>query len=194
MLVTVDSMGGSQADFCPLDVIRWVHTEVDVSEVEIGYDVVDRTFHQFEKLLEESQGLPLVVRVEIVGTSRAHAELAADLERWTNEIRSVAIDSSGGRIWVEKINLHTKRLVTGEMNEVPGPVSELLKLLDEARSDSMRLKMLGEPLRDLIQKLPREFKNSDDGIDLNEMQWLEDILDQVREMLLCRLMAKGNAE
>ncbi|MBN1931734.1 MAG: DNA repair exonuclease [Desulfobacterales bacterium] len=195
MLVTVDSKGGSQADFCSLDVIRWVHTQVDVSAAEIGYDVVDRASHQFEKLLEESQGLPIVVRVEIVGTSRAHAELAADPERWKNEIRSVAIDSSGGRIWVEKINLHTKRLIEGDMKKVEdGPVGELLKLLEEARSDSIRLKMLCEPLQDLLRKLPREIKNNADGMDLNEMQGLEDILDQVREMLLCRLMSKGNAE
>ena len=106
VLVTVDDQGQPQPAFRPLDVIRWVIADVDAGGAESAYDVVDRVGRQLEKLVDQNEGLPLVVRVVIQGETSGHAELLADVEHWGNEIRSAAIDS-GGRVWVEKIKFHT---------------------------------------------------------------------------------------
>jgi exonuclease SbcD len=188
MLVTVDDSGRANTDFRSLDVIRWLKCEVDASGAESGYDVVDQIYGRLENLLEQSDDRPLIVRIEVFGASKAHHGLAANPERWRNEIRSAAIDLGGGRIWIEKVSLHTKppfERQSGELAE--GPLGELLGLLDEIRSDPGRLRKLGESLDDLLKKLPREVKDPHDGIALEDSEWLARMLEEVRPLLLGRL-------
>ena len=190
MLVTVDDTGRANADFQHLDVIRWVRADIDASGAEVAYDVVDRIYGRLEELLGQSDGLPLVARIEVVGMCRAHSELTADPERWTNEIRSAAIDAGGGRVWIEKVMLRTSLALESHASELTeGPVGEILGLLDDLKSDPDRLQTLVEPLGDLMKKLPRELKDGPDGIGL-QREWLADMLDQVRPMLLSRLLSK----
>lgn len=194
MLVTVDDSGRASADFRPLDVIRWVRAHIDTSGAKVGYDVVDRIYGRLEEFLGQNNGLPLVARIEIVGTCLAHSELAADPERWTNEIRSAAIDASGGRVWIEKVKLRTSLASESQASELAeGPVGELFGLLDDLKSDPDRLQALVEPLSDFMKKLPRELKDGPDGIGL-QREWLADMLDQVRPILLSRLLSKGGVE
>lgn len=198
MLVTVDDTGRASADFQHLDVIRWVRADIDASGADVAYDVVDRIYGRLEELLGQNNGLPLVARIEVVGRCRAHTELTADPEHWTNEIRSAAIDASGGRVWIEKVKLRTSLASESQASDqaselTEGPVGELLGLLDDLKSDPDRLQALVEPLSDLMKKLPRELKDGPDGIDL-QREWLADMLDRVRPMLLSRLLSKGGVE
>ena len=192
MLVTVDDSGRASADFRPLDVIRWMRCEVDASGADRGDDVVDRICGQLKELLEQNN-LPLVTRIEVDGSCRAHAELAADSEHWTNEIRSAAMDLSNGRIWIEKVRLRTNPLSKGKVSEpADGPVGEILHLLDEVQSDPARFGTLGESLNDFWKKLPREIKQGRDAISPDNTEWVTNMLDQVRPMLLRRLVSKGD--
>ena len=194
MLVSVDDMGRTDAVFRPLDVIRWLRCEVDASDMETGYDVVDLIYGRLEDLVEQNDGLPLVVRIEVFGESMAHVDLAADAERWTNEIRATAIDSGNGRIWIEKVRLRT-RLPSkkGAGESVNGPLGELFCLLDEIRSDPAHLQGLGESLDDLLKKLPKELKDAHGLIAPDDPEWLAGVLDSVRPMLIRRLLSKGDA-
>jgi exonuclease SbcD len=192
MLVTVDDNGRTNADFRPLDVIRWMRCEVEASGTDRGDDAVDCICGQLEALLEQSDR-PLVTRIEVEGSCRAHAELAADPEHWTNEIRSAAMDLSNGRIWIEKVKLRTNPFSKGKVSEsADGPVSEILHLLDEVQSDPARFGMLGESLNDFWKKLPMEIKQGRDAISPDNTEWLANMLDQVRPMLLRRLVSKGD--
>jgi len=195
MLVTVDDKGRSRAHFKPLDVIRWFKIEKDISNAETGYDVVDLFRLELEPLLEENRGLPLVVRLEIIGVSRAHDELASDMERWTNEIRSMAMETSGERIWIEKVKLSTRLpLDTKTLESATGPVGELIRYLEEIRSDPDILENMGEEfLGELKRKLPRELKEGEERIPLDDPKWLLEMLEQVRPMLLSRLMRKDES-
>jgi len=133
-----------------------------------------------------------VTRIEIDGSCRAHAELAADPEHWTNEIRSTAMDLSNGRIWIEKVKLRTNPLSKGKVSEpADGPISEILHLLDEVQSDPARFGTLVESLNDFWKKLPKEIKEGRDAISPDNTEWLANMLDQVRPMLLRRLVSKG---
>jgi hypothetical protein len=71
-----------------------------------------------------------------------------------------------------------------------GPVSEILQLLDEVQSDPARFGTLGESLSDFWKKLPREIKHGRDAISPDNTEWLTNMLDQVRPMLLRRLISK----
>jgi exonuclease SbcD len=195
VLVSVDNSGRVSADYRPLDVIRWERCIVDVSESESGYDAINRVAERLEGLRERSDGLPLVARIEMVGTCRAHTALAADPERWANEVRSVAMDSTGGEVWVEKVKFRTTLPSSGEAAGISeGPIGELLEVVGKIRSDPSRLRTLGAALGDLWQKLPKELKEGDDAIVPQDAAWLAGIVDQVTPMLLGRLMPKGDAK
>ncbi|MFH0845061.1 MAG: DNA repair exonuclease [Pseudomonadota bacterium] len=191
MLVSVDDTGRPQAEFRPLDVIRWFRVAVDVSVAETGYDVVDLIRLRLEECLEENEGLPLVIRVELSGESSIHDELYSQEERWTNEIRSAALDAGAGRIWIEKVRLNTERPLEARLlRSASGPVYELIEYIEELRSDPDQLKVLAQVLGDLMTRLPRELREGEEGIQPNDSKWLTGVLEKVRPMLLCRLLGR----
>ena len=187
VLVTVDERRRPYANFKPLDVIRWFEIEIDVSAAETGYDVVVIIGEHLERLLEENQELPLVVRLKIIGDSMAHNELASDMERWTNEFRSAAGDMSGGNIWIEKVKLHTEPPI--EMIEsMSGPMAELIQYFDELRADPELLHTLTADIEDLRKKLPGELMEGEDAVRLDDTHWLSGVLEEVQPMLIQRLL------
>jgi len=168
---------------------------VDTSGAGSGYDVVDRFNKHLEKLLDENEGLPLVTRVVIEGDTHAHTELASDTERWTNEIRSATVNTGEGQVWVEKVRFLTKQHLSDKaLKSAEGAIGELVHLLDELHSDPDRLNDLADELADLEKKVPRELKEGADGMKFDDPKWLGSLLDQVRPMLLQRLIHKEESE
>ncbi len=195
MLVSVDEKGRAHAQFHPLDVIRWARCQINASEAEDAYAVIDGISQKLRELLEESKGFPLIVRVEVNGASPAHRDLSGDPDHWTNEIRSAAIDLSQGLIWIEKVKLGTISPSQRESSGLSsGPMGEILRCLDEIGSDPDRLQSLSEPLDLLLKKLPRELKEGPDAISPNSHEWLSGILEEVRAMLLRCLLPKGDSQ
>lgn len=194
MLVMVDNHGHAAAEFKPLDVIRWFRLEVDASGIEKAYNVIDMINVELEGFLEQNEGLPLIARVEVSGACAAHDELAADLERWTNELRSASLYGGGQMIWIEKIKLRsTQALEMQSVDSASGPLAELVHHLNEMRSDPDQLKNLGGVLEELRKKLPKELGQGPEGLLLDDPEWLAQMLGQVSPMLIRRLMGKeGN--
>ena len=195
MLVSIDDRGRVAGDFRPLDVIRWFRLQLDVSGKDAAYDVIDASIASLQETLEQNDSMPIVARVEVRGACPAHDELLSDPERWTNEIRSAAVDAGGGAIWIEKVKLRTEPPQDMKSLEpAGGPVAEMLRYLDEVQADPSRLRELAGVLDELGKKLPREVREGDEGLLLHDEQWLAGILGQVRPMLIRRLMSKGEAE
>lgn len=192
MLGTVTRDGNCQMEFKPLDVIRWAALEINASGAKSGDAILDlfRT-----RLLDVHKGqdhLPLVVRVTIAGETAAHPELAADPERWTNEIRAAAIDISGGRVWVEKIRLLTQLLGDQNLLDSPGgPMAELSSYLNEIQEDVEALKVFTRELAILHKKLPAPYLMDADNLDLKDPAWIAGLLGEIRPMLVKRLLKKG---
>ena len=195
MLVSIDDRGRAAADFRPLDVIRWFRLLLDVSGKDTAYDVIDATIASLQEILEQNDSMPIAARVEVTGACPAHDELVSDPERWTNEIRSAAVDAGGGAIWIEKVKLSTEPPQDMKsLERAGGPVAEMLRYLDEVQADPSRLRELAGVLDELDKKLPREVREGDEGLLLDDEQWLAGILGQVRPMLIRRLLSKGEAE
>jgi exonuclease SbcD len=194
VLVTVNDEGRPEPEFRPLDVIRWVIADVDASGAESGYDVVDRFGRQLENLVDQNEGLPLVARVIIKGETPGHTELLANVEHWCNEIRSAAIDS-GGRVWVEKIKFHTTLpAAQQDLQKGDGAIGELVSLFDEMSSNPDMVRALSGEFSDIEKKIPKELKADSDSLTFDDFDWLNEILNQVRPLLLQRLMRKGAAQ
>ena len=191
MLVSVDDRGRAAADFRPLDVIRWFRVQQDVSGKDAPYDVIDEITARLQEILEQNEGMPIVARVEITGACPAHDELVSDPERWSNEIRSAAVDAGGGTIWIEKVKLRTESPQDmRSLEPAGGPIAEMIRYLDEVRADPSLVRELAGVLNELGKKLPRELREGDEAPQLDDEQWVADILGQVRPMLVRRLMSK----
>ena len=125
MIGTVDDRGRTAIHFKPLDVVRWVTLRIDASPEESGYAVVDQAVGQLEQVMEDNGGLPVIVRMVIGGPTPAHAEMAGDVERWTNEIRAAAMNASGGGVCIEKVRIETSYpLSPGPGAGYEGPIGE----------------------------------------------------------------------
>ena len=195
MLVSVEDSPRVDIEFKPTDVVRWLATDVKVAGSESGYDIVDLFGRRLIELLDDNEGLPMAVRVRIEGETHACDEVLADLERWSNEIRSSALEIGSGRVWVEKVNFKlTPPASAKRLEHAEGAIDELLKLFDELAAEPESRLRLATELSDLEKKLPRELKEGVDAIRFHDPDWLGEMLDQVRPMLIRRLLKKGTTE
>ncbi len=195
VLVSVQDDGTVRLTFSPLDVVRWVTAEVDVSSASDGYEVVDGIRDHLAQLLPEHGGIPLATRVHLVGETPAHADLFSDLDRWTNEIRAAATDAGGGRIWVEKLRIDTRMPVAaGTSVQRDGAMAELVCLFDELGTDETLHAALISELDDLMRRLPPELKGGAEAIPFSDPAWLQEILTQVRPLLVRRLLRRAQTD
>ena len=104
LVVDVDPSGASKTEFVPLDVVRWEHSEVDISSLETidGLDSAIR--QQTDNLSVQAEGRDVICRVTLVGRGPLHEQLAADGA--VDDLLEAARNSwSGGSpwVWVERI-------------------------------------------------------------------------------------------
>ena len=193
MLVHVDAQQRLRPELRPLDVFRWQSCWVDATGAATKEDLLDRFRQRLARLMAESDGLSLAVRVETSGPCGAHQEIAARPEQWVNDIRSTALDLSGGRVWVEKVRTATTLPVNlDEAVLSDGPVGELARLIEELRGDPEAvLRLLADDLGELRKKLPPELTEGPEAIDLGKPDTTGELLDQVRQMLVGQMVAEA---
>ncbi len=192
-VVRVDDAGRAEAEFHALDVFRWARLTVDVSGAADGEEAMDRAMSAVERALEEAEGRPLAARVELTGPCPAHEALLADPEHWTNELRAAALDGAGDRVWLEKVRFQTKP--DRERTLPEGPLQEVMALLDELKADPEALEALGNELfTDLARKLPAELRNGNPAPNPEDMDWLAEVLETSRPLLLHRLRGGSGSE
>lgn len=195
LLVTVDEQHRARAEFEPLDVLRWEPWVVDASDCHDGYQMLDRASHRLTELVAGCEGRVLAARVEVRGQTPVHDKLLAQPEHWTNELRSLARDVGGGGVWVEKVRFQTSP--PRELDDsllADGPLSELLQYIQELQADGGAAERLSGELADLRRKLPAELTENDELASLGEPGRVARLLDEVRPLLLSRLVAGAEAE
>ncbi len=190
-LVTVSGGRITGMEHRPLDVVRWEVARVDASGSDDLDDVLGLATRRFADLRDSADGRVVAVRVEVVGTCRAHARIGEEPERAEAEIRNLARDVGPGVLWVEKVKLRTTppRSIVAE----DGPIGVLLQLIDELRSDPDRLRTLAAAeLADLKKKLPSELRVGDEPFDLDSPALLRESLELVGPMVVRGLLGEGD--
>jgi exonuclease SbcD len=189
-LVTVQHGQVMTVEHRDLDVLRWSICHVDVSACLTAEDAVDRVRQALQREVAQGSERPLAVRVRLVGACRAHGELSADLERWGNEIRTMATDVGHGAVWIEQVKLHTRaqadldRLLARD-----DALGGLLRGLLEWQSDEAFLgEVMGE-FRDLARKLPAELQTGIEALDWDDPQAFGQAVEDVKHLLLARLLS-----
>ena len=190
-LVTVDEGVVTAVEHRSLDVVRWSLCEVDAADAESGDSVVDKVRAALINEMEAAEGRLLAARVLVVGVSPAHRELSDDPESWKNQIRAAVADL-GGEVWVEKIRFDTRLpMDLDALLAHDDPVAGLLRTLRNLRDEPKALEEFGQAFGDLKNKLPHEYRQLDDALNLDDPNDLAAMLQDVEQLLIPRLLDAG---
>ena len=174
-----------------LDVMRWAVAVVDAGRAARGDDVNDAASKSLKNIMKENKELPLAVRVEIMGTTKAHRELLSNPERWKSELRAVATDISGGTMWLEKIRFATREATSTTLGAKSEALVELMSAVEALSGNADLVKTALEALRDLNEKLPHELKGGAESIRLDDPETVKRAAEGVRQVLMERILAGG---
>ncbi len=191
VLVEVDDHGEPEMGFRPLDAFRWARVPVTVAGAETPLDVVDAACEEIRGVLAGCDGLPAAVRLEVSGPTPAHGKLKADPEHWLNQVRAAAGLDFGGRVWVEKVVFDTR--APADLRDpalLDGPMGEIVSLFQDLAGDPDLRRDLSRTLDDLWKKLPRELREGSDSLRHGEDGWLKTVLEEVRPLLIDRLLSR----
>lgn len=190
-LVTVQENQGISIQHRDLDVLRWSVCEVDNSGALTSDDVMDQVRQALARELAGSSGRPMAVRIRLSGACKAHGQLSAHHERWTNEIRSMATDLSNGLLWIEQVKMQTRTQADlDQMLASDDALGDLLRALVDWESDAAFMAEMAHELRDLVRKLPAELRSDEEAVDLDNPQTLRQAVEDAKHLLLARLLAQ----
>lgn len=194
-LVTLKDGRVDAVQHCNLDVLRWSVCRLDASDLVTPDEILDKAKEMTEEEIDRAEGRLVALRFIITGASAANQKLRSEPERWVNNLRSVVNDAGCGEAWVEKVWIRTSRRANlRELAEDHHPVGFLLNFMKEIRKDGALLRELSAELDDLKAVLPAEFIAQSHGLDLKDDDTLEEILCDVEELVITRLLNKGALE
>ena len=192
-LVTVDGGEIVEVAHRDLDVMRWSIRELDVSATETVDDIYEQVREGLQLALDAAEGRPVAVRLVLYGACSAHLKLHADRERWIQEYRALATGLGGAGIWLEKVSIKTKPAIsTDEVLERDDALSGLLRAIHDMELDSSVLDELADEMSVLRQKLPAELLAGNDPFDPTNPEFLKETLEDIKELLVNRLLSTEN--
>jgi hypothetical protein len=116
--------------------------------------------------------------------------LHADREHWNQEYRALATGVGGAGIWLEKVSIKTKPSVSvDEMLQRDDALSGLLRAIRDMELDASALDELANEISALRQKLPAELLGGDDPYDPTHPEVLKETLEDIKELLVNRLLS-----
>lgn len=188
-LVRVDDGEVTQVEHRDLDVLRWAICEVDVTGGETVDDVYEQVREALQRELDAAEGRPVAARLTLKGTCGAHSRLHAEREHWIQEYRAMATGLGGAGMWLEKVSIKTKPPVSAdEVLERDDALSGLLRAIRDMELDASALDALADEMSALRQKLPPELLIGDDSFDPTNPELLKDTLEDIKGLLVNRLL------
>ncbi len=192
-LVTINSGEVTDVEHRDLDVMRWAHCELDVSASESVDDIYEQVRECLQSASDATEGRLVAVRLVLKGACAVHSKLHADRERWVQEYRALATGLGGAGIWLEKVSIKTKPSVSvDEVLERDDALSGLLRAIRDMELDASVLDILADEISLLRQKLPAELLSGDDPFDPSSPEFLKETLEDIKELLVNRLLSTEN--
>jgi DNA repair exonuclease SbcCD nuclease subunit len=170
----------------PLDSVRWMRVDIDVTDIRSEADLHTRIRNRLEDAFSaQSDGRAVVVRVALLGTTSLHGWLTGSKDQLDNDIRGIAISVSDC-LWVEKISLKTEPLVQVSAGG-SSVVDELGSLLAEGAQDpELKQKLLAD-LSEFLGRIPSDLATDDDLLFAVRQGETEDLLAIATAALTARL-------
>jgi DNA repair protein SbcD/Mre11 len=195
VLVTVEDGTITEVDKVPLDVLRWVQCNVDLTDVAEMREVLERTRQTIEKERTSADSRPVAMRIRFEGATNISDKLAANPERFEQQIKALGAEIVGEKLWIERVeNAAVGKL---DLNSTLSDDSAFGKLLKEILATSRNPEEIGglkDVIADLRQKIPPEAFSADSVLNLDENQTMERLVEEAKQMLIGRLLTVGGAK
>ena len=191
-LVRVEEGRISAVEHRELDVLRWSLCRVDLSACATVDLAIDAVRQGMKSQQAGAAGRPLALRLQLVGESPIHAELHRQSASLTEEFRSIAVGL--GEMWLEKVLLATQRPVAlVESLGTETPMTDLVRAIDRLDFQPGALMELIPEIGMLQSKLPPELLH-EGGLAAEESpEWPGSLREEVKEMLVARLLGQGGS-
>jgi len=185
LVVEVGEDRSVDAEFVPLDVVRWARVEADCSEAETLDDCLEAVGDALEAARVDAEGRLLAARVVLTGASRAHAALARDPRQTREEIRARAIETGGEGVWLEKVKVET-RPPAGPPPDIEGPLAEIAAVAREWLESDEALATLTDSIDAMLAKLPPDLRPAAHEL-LEDPESRTALIDSAHALVLARL-------
>jgi DNA repair exonuclease SbcCD nuclease subunit len=189
-LVSVDQGEVCEVVHHDLDVLRWSLCEVAANESETVDDLYQQVRDALQQALDAAGGRPVAVRLVLRGACSFHSKIQAEREHWTQEYRALANGLGGAGVWLEKVSVKTQPAIA--FDRLPGcdeALGGLLCAIRDMELDRTALDALANEVSAFRQKLPAEILGGEDPYDPTDPGTVKDALEEVRELLVNRLLS-----
>lgn len=159
VLVTADETG-VQVERLFVDVLRWHHLQISAAGCNSLSDVVLNIGKELEAIIaNHPAAIPAVVRITVIGKTSAYGDLFGRESQLRFEVLAIAAAIGMDRLWIEKVQIATSALDSGDAVRARGDaLSDLQGILEAADTDSEFLKSLRDDLLMLVTKAPPELQ------------------------------------
>ncbi|RTZ97416.1 MAG: DNA repair exonuclease [Deltaproteobacteria bacterium] len=191
VLVTVDDSASITHENRTLDVIRWEAVTVSLTGTSTEPECLARLEDTLDAAVRQHEPLPVITRIIFTGATKAHEQITGNPAHWKQVVRSSALARFGETVWIEKIKVKTRPMSTPAET---GPMRELGQLVSDLKADDNALLDLGQELSTLLQKLPVEYRQGEDVLQIDDPARLRKIVDQAHAVLKSMLAKEAAAD
>ncbi len=188
-LVTVRDREVVEVEHRDLDVFRWAVCPVDATGAGTSSEVLERVRRSLEQEVAAAHGRTVAARIVIEGACPAHGELLASPDPWIQECRALALGFGEGALWIEKVRIKTRQPDESQaVLPADDALGGLLRSIGDLEAAEGELAALAEGFADLRRKLPAELFEDGEALDPTDPERLRGLLDEVKDLLLARLL------
>ena len=179
-----------RAQTIALDAVRWAQLSIAADAAAGVSDFQQDCLDRLSALAADAGDRLLAVRVAVSGAGALHRIEASRPGQLEAELRAVAAEVPGARVWIEKVACDLRPdYDRARLAANADAVGELLRLIDRLAADEAMLADLGRrALEDLHGKLPGELRGGSDALRLLEADVLRGLLPQAESTLIARLL------
>ena len=187
-LVTVAEAGTISIERIPTSVVPWIEAAIDASGCRTADEAYERLRATLVALLAQGKERVTALRLRILGTTDAHAELSRDPEQVRNEAISIANECGNGLLWVERVQVATLPCLDREaLLKREDPIGEIVRIVAALRQDPTSVANCNA-ITELQKKLPSEVAEGAEPVRL-DASTLSAALEEAEGLLLARLSA-----
>ena len=135
------------------------------------------------------------MRIRFEGATPISNELAAYPERFEQQIKALGAEIAGDDLWIERVELATvSKLDLNAMLANDSAFGKLLEGILATPANPDEIGGLEDVIAGLRQKIPSEAFSDDSFLNLDEIQTVERLVDEAKQMLVGRLLSIGGAK
>ena len=189
-LVSVDRGQVMGAQPRALDVLRWNRCPIDATDCTTTGEVLRRVGAAIEQEVRQVGDRLVALRIEVTGCCDAHAELIRHPAAFVGEVRDLATDRIGARVWIESVRLRTTSAAPSASATADGVLGSLIEALETPEALAEAVADVRSDLDDLLKKIPTDPRVESVPLDLDCPGSALELAEDVKRLLV-PLLAPG---